>query len=110
MSGPFQATADGVRVRLRLTPRAARNAIEGVDRDAAGRWRLRVRVTAVAEKGRANAAMIKLLAKAWAVPAGSIRITAGATDRNKTVLVAGERGALHRRLENWLTTHFPARL
>ncbi len=109
MSGPFQATADGVRVRLRLTPRAARNAIEGVDRDAAGRHRVRVRVTAVAEKGRANAAMIKLLAKAWAVPAGRIRVTAGATDRNKTVLVAGEAAALHRRLENWLTAQFPTR-
>ena len=53
--------------------------------------------------------MIKLLAKAWSVPAGTIGITAGATDRNKTVLVAGEAAALHRRLENWLATEFPVK-
>ena len=109
MSGPFQTIDRGVRVRLRLTPRAGRNAVDGVDRDAAGRHRIRIRVTAVAEKGRANAAMIKLLAKAWAVPAGSISVTAGATDRNKTVLVAGEAAALQRRLETWLTNRFPVR-
>ena len=86
---------------MRLAPRGSRNAIEGVDRDAADRARLRVRVTAAPERGRANAAMLKLLAKAWRLPAGSIAVTAGATDRNKTVLVAGEAAALLARLETW---------
>lgn len=109
MSGSFQAIAGGVRVRVRLTPRAGRNVVDGVDQDAAGRHRVRIRVTAVAEKGRANGAMIKLLAKTWAVPAGSIRITAGATDRNKAILIAGEATTLRPRLDNWLTTHFPTK-
>ena len=109
MTSPFQATPDGVRVRVRLTPRAGRNTVDGVDRDADGRHRVRVRVTAAAEKGRANTAMAKLLAKAWAVPAGTIRVTVGATDRNKTILVAGEATALKPRLDTWLAAHLPTK-
>ena len=55
-------------------------------------------VTASPEGGRANEAVIALLAKAWRVPKTSITVVAGATARRKTVLVAGETRDLMARL------------
>lgn len=69
---------------------------------ADGQARLKVRVTAAAESGKANRALIKLLAKAWRLPAGGIELVVGAKARNKVLLVEGEPEALYRRLEAWL--------
>jgi uncharacterized protein YggU (UPF0235/DUF167 family) len=55
-------------------------------------------VTAVPEAGRANEALIKLLAKQWGVAKSSISLVAGATDRNKILHVAGDAGDLMVRL------------
>ena len=55
-------------------------------------------VTAVPEAGRANEALIKLLAKQWGVAKSSISLVAGATDRNKILHVAGDAGDLMARL------------
>jgi uncharacterized protein (TIGR00251 family) len=51
---------------------------------------LKCSVTTVPEDGKANAALIKMLAKAWKVPRSSIELVSGATDRRKTVLIRGE--------------------
>ena len=103
MSGPpkallFEAVADGVRLALRVTPKASRNAIAGLADTAAGGKALKVTVTAVPENGKANEAVVKLLAKAWKLPKTSLTVVAGATDRNKIVHVAGDPAALMRRL------------
>jgi uncharacterized protein len=71
-------------VELRVTPRAGRNEI-GAVRDG----RLLVKVTAAPEDGKANAAVIKLLSKAWHVPATSMEIIHGETSREKTLLLRG---------------------
>lgn len=96
------AAAEGVRVAVRLTPRASRTAVQGLAADADGGTVLKVAVTAVPEHGRANAALIKLLAKEWRLPKGAIDVTGGATDRRKTLTVRGETAALTRQLEKWL--------
>lgn len=87
-------TPDGVRLRLRVTPRAARNAIAGIVAEADGGAALKVTVTAAPEDGKANAAVVKLLAKAWKVPKSSIRIVSGQTDRRKGIAVDGDAEAL----------------
>jgi uncharacterized protein YggU (UPF0235/DUF167 family) len=51
-------------------------------------------VTAPADGGRANEAVLKLLAKALGVPASACRLAAGATSRWKRVHVAGDPEAL----------------
>ncbi|MGE0668546.1 MAG: DUF167 domain-containing protein [Sphingomonadales bacterium] len=85
-----RATGDGLIVPVRLTPKASRDVVEGL-RDDAGRGRvLAVKVTAVPEKGKANAALEKLLAKALGVAAGRVEIVGGAASRNKDVLVRGD--------------------
>ena len=96
--GPFEPLADGVRVALRVTPKASRNAVAGLADTAAGGKALKVAVTAVPEDGKANEAVVKLLSKAWHVPKSSIAVVAGATDRNKILHVAGDPAELMRRL------------
>jgi hypothetical protein len=89
-------------VALKVAPKAARAGIAGVEADAAGRARLKVRVTEAPEGGKANAAVVKLLAKAWKLPKGALRVTAGTKDRRKTLLVAGDPDQLAPRLRSWL--------
>ncbi len=95
-------TADGVRVSVRLTPKARRNRIDGPAAEAGGGAVLKVSVTAAPEGGKANAALIKLLAKEWGLPKTSLSITRGAADRRKTLLIRGEPRALRARLAAWL--------
>ena len=95
------AVEDGVRLTLRLQPAAGRNGIDGVVALADGRSALKARVTAAPEGGKANAAAIKLLAKAWGLPKSSVAVVGGAKERTKSLHVAGEPAALVARLEAW---------
>jgi uncharacterized protein (TIGR00251 family) len=105
---PFTAVRDGVRVRVRLSPGAASDRVDEIFTDAAGVARLRVAVTAPAERGRANEAMIALLADTWRLPKSVFRLTSGATDRRKTVLLTGESAPLAARLKAWAAALPPA--
>jgi len=78
-----------VRVRVRLTPRASANRLAGLVADADGGVALKIMVTAAAEQGKANDALIALLAKTWRLAKSDISIVAGASDRRKTLHVAG---------------------
>ncbi|MBX3489636.1 MAG: DUF167 domain-containing protein [Parvibaculum sp.] len=98
----MKALAGGVAVRLRVTPRGGADRIEGLACDPDGNGFIRLRVSAVAEKGRANEAVLKLLAKAWRLPRTSLSVTAGETGRNKVVTVAGDAAALEARISAWL--------
>jgi hypothetical protein len=84
---------------VRLTPRASRNAIEGFVRDADGRGEetLQVRVTAPPIEGRANAALVRLLARELGVPPSSVRVAAGSRGRRKRIEVTGTDDAEVRR-------------
>jgi uncharacterized protein (TIGR00251 family) len=99
---PFKPVADGVRVAIRLTPKASRNAIAGIAEAGQGEAVLKVMVTAVPEAGKANEALIKLLAKEWGVAKYSVSLVAGATDRNKILHIAGDAGDLMARLNQTL--------
>jgi uncharacterized protein (TIGR00251 family) len=94
----FKPVADGVRVAVRLTPKASRNAISGIAESGQGEAVLKVMVTAVPEAGRANEALIKLLAKEWGIAKSSISLVAGTTDRNKILHIAGDPADLMARL------------
>ena len=87
MASPLSLAGGSVRLALRVTPKAARTAIGGLRADAEGRVRLLVGVTAPPENGKANKAVIKLLAKAWRLPKSAFDVVAGATDRNKVLAI-----------------------
>lgn len=99
---PFAPAEGGVRVALRVAPKSARNRVERVTRDAAGAAMLKVAVTAAPERGRANAAVIALLAKEWRLPKSAFTVAAGAADRRKSLFVAGDPAQLMKRLEGWM--------
>lgn len=98
---PFLRVAGGVRVLVRVQPGASRERVEGAARADDGSVALKVRVGAPPEGGKANAAVIKLLAKAWRVPKSTLQVVAGAKDRRKTLLVAGDPAKIMARLEAW---------
>lgn len=99
---PVAAVADGVRVQIRLTPKAARDRIDGLAPEADGGTVLKVSVTTVPEDGKANAALIKLLSKEWRLPKSTIDIVQGATDRRKVLHITGEPEELLARLDQWM--------
>ena len=68
---------------MRVTPKGGRDAVEGWTRDEAGRPLLKVRVSAAASEGAANAAAMALLAKALGVPKSELTLVAGQTARVK---------------------------
>lgn len=84
---PFRRTQAGIAVDIRLAPKASRNAVTGIETLADGSCVLKVSVTAVPEKGKANKALLKLLSKSWGVAMRSLDLIRGAKDRNKTVLI-----------------------
>jgi uncharacterized protein YggU (UPF0235/DUF167 family) len=94
----WRTAAGGVEVVVRLTPRAASDAVDGAGADASGRTFLKARVRAVPEKGAANAALARLLAKWLDVPASRIVVTAGAASRIKTVRIVGDASELEKAL------------
>lgn len=100
----FRVVPGGVSVRLRVTPRGGADRIDGRAVDANGEAHLKLRVSAVAEKGKANEAVIRLLAKALHLPRSSLSIISGDTGRNKLVMLAGEPEELVARLEAFADT------
>lgn len=90
MAAFFRTHDKGLDIFLRLTPRASRDAVGGVEEAADGRAHLAARVRAVPEKGAANAALEKLVAAFLAVPHSSVTVIAGSTARLKTVRVTGD--------------------
>jgi uncharacterized protein len=82
------------RLRLRVSPGASRSAVVG--RHGAG-WK--VRVAAPAEGGRANDALVRLLADRLDVPARQVEIVSGHASRDKTISLSGLDGdEIERRL------------
>lgn len=69
---------------VRVTPKASANRIK-TETLADGSKLVRVYVTAVPEAGKANQAVLKLLAKELGVSKSSLTIIRGETDRNKLI-------------------------
>jgi len=99
---PFSAAAGGIRVRLRVQPKARRDRIDGPAPEPDGGVALKVAVTAAPEDGRANAAVIALLADAWKLPKSRFTLLSGATGRHKTIHLQGDPQRLMQTLGDWL--------
>ena len=99
---PVTPVADGVRVRLRVQPRARRNHVDGVVADADGGCALKVAVTAAPESGAANEAVIALLAGEWGLAKSALTLVSGTADRRKIIKLAGDPQRLARQLTDWI--------
>ena len=78
-----------MRFAVRVTPKGGRDAADGWALDAAGRPYLKVRVSAAAADGAANAAVTAFLAKALGRPKSAVAIASGETARVKMIEVQG---------------------
>jgi uncharacterized protein (TIGR00251 family) len=75
------------RIALHVIPKSSADRIEGWVVDAAGEKRLKVRLRATPEDGKANKALIKLLAKEWNLPQSSLEVVSGTKNRYKIVKI-----------------------
>lgn len=84
---PIEKTKDGIKLFIRLSPNARQEKISAIDDSAEGACVLKIAVTVVPEKGKANAALIKLLSKKFQIAKSNFEIISGDTNKNKTVLI-----------------------
>ena len=96
----------GIGVRIRVSAGARADRIEGIAPDADGRARLKVAVRSAPERGRANAAVLALLAREWMLPKSALRIVAGASSRHKIVGIAGDPADVGKDLAVWAGRRF----
>jgi uncharacterized protein YggU (UPF0235/DUF167 family) len=101
---PWRVVAGGVVLRVRLTPKASRDGVEGIGPTAEGPA-VKARVRAVPEDGAANAAVAALIAGWLGVPKTSVALTHGGKSRIKVLMVSGDADTLVSRLET-LTAAF----
>jgi uncharacterized protein (TIGR00251 family) len=80
----LRSVEGGVRIKIRVQPRARQNTIEGVIGDA-----LKVRLAAPPVDGQANAALVALLAETFGVARRAVSIVAGEGSRDKIVAING---------------------
>jgi hypothetical protein len=100
---PFAtATGAGVRLAVRLTSRAARNALDGVAPGPDGRPALRLRVAAPPVDGAANAALVAYVAEALGMRKSDVAIVSGERGRLKLLELTGDAAALLARLAEWV--------
>ena len=91
---PVEKMKNGVMLHVRATPKASRNAITGIVEGASQQLDLKISVTAVPDGGKANEAILNLLAKEWKLKS-PMRVMSGATNRHKVILIAGDADLLY---------------
>ncbi|MBX4958877.1 DUF167 domain-containing protein [Rhizobium lentis] len=99
MNPPWKLFDDHLRLAVRLTPNGGRNAIDGIEADGDGEALLRARVTSVPEKGKANKALILLIAQSLRIPKSSVSLASGETARKKILRIEGDPEDLVKKLE-----------
>lgn len=73
-----------MKLQLKVAPKAARNAVNGWMGEV-----LKVSVTAAPERGKANEAVVELLAEALGLPKSAVRVVRGQTSPQKWVEIDG---------------------
>ncbi|MDF2232877.1 DUF167 family protein [Albimonas sp. CAU 1670] len=98
---PWRPAPDGsgLLLAVRATPRGGRDRVDGVTVDAEGRPALALRVSVAPEGGKANAAVLKLVARVAGLPRAAVTLEAGETARLKRLRLEGDAHAIAARLE-----------
>jgi uncharacterized protein YggU (UPF0235/DUF167 family) len=97
--GFYRPTRNGIDLYIRLTPHASKDEIGSLETSADGREHLAARVRAIPDKGKANAALEKLVAAWLGVARTRVSVSAGFTQRLKTLRIEGEPDDLAARIQ-----------
>ena len=95
MAEVFRPAPGGIDIFIRLTPGARRDALGG-PLQVAGRVCLSAHVRSIPEDGKANRALLDLLAGELGVPASTLSLASGQSSRLKTVRLQAAGQALER--------------
>lgn len=98
MDQPFTVLADHVRLSVRLTPAGGRDLVEGLEKAADGSLWLKVRVSVPPEDGKANKALVALLAKTFRIPKSALSFVSGETSRKKILRIETDPEDFKRRI------------
>lgn len=96
---PWTETPTGLRLMVRLTPKAGRDSLGGLREIEPGQPLMLARVAAAPVEGQANAALVRLVAKTLGVPKTAVSIAAGETSRIKALEIEGDPARLTSALE-----------
>ncbi|MBS0185196.1 MAG: DUF167 domain-containing protein [Proteobacteria bacterium] len=111
-SSLFKKTTQGVTLRLKVTPCSKVSKIESIQDDgpsSSGLFQekiLKISLKDSPEKGRANAALLKLLSRTWKVPKTNLHLLNGEISRQKVLLIKGDPEKLEQHLKKWLLEVF----
>ena len=86
----YEQTTNGYIIRIRVTPNSSKCSVCGIFTDCGGQDFLKINLTSVPEKGKANSELIKLLSKTLHISKSSFSIISGETDRYKKLLIITE--------------------
>ena len=73
-------------LRVKVIPKSSKNEVAGYMADGT----LKVKIAAVPEKGRANAALCRFLAEHFGVPERDVQVLSGQISQRKRVRIAGK--------------------
>lgn len=99
---PVSVAVGGLRLAVNLVPRAAAERIAGLVDDGEGGVALKVAVTAPPVDGRANDALLRLLARRLRLPVRDFAVLRGASSRHKLIAISGDPPSLAKRIEEEL--------
>lgn len=100
MTEALRRYGDHVRLTVRLTPNGGRDAIDGWETGADGESHLKARVSDPPDKGKANKALVAMIAKAAGVPKSAVSLVSGDTQRKKILRIEGDPEDMIVRLES----------
>ncbi len=101
MNWPFTPETDGVRLYVLLSPKASGDVVEGIVTRGDKAY-LKARVRALPERGQANTALVKLVAKWLKLSKSSVEVVAGHQARVKTLMVSGDQDEIIESLQQLL--------
>lgn len=91
----------GVLLSVKVVPNAGSTQIRDVVKDAEGKEFLRIFVSCVPEKGKANKEVIKLLSKELKLPKSAFSIAVGETSHYKKILISIKSSDVMNKLDEW---------
>ena len=97
-SAAWSRSETGLRLAVHLTPKSSCNAVEGIALQSDCSTVVKLRVRAVPQDGKANAAAIETLADWLKIPRSSITLEAGGKSRMKRFRIDGDPAALEHAL------------
>ena len=94
----WRAVDGGALLHISLTPKSSRDEIGEIIEGPSGLV-LKAKVRAIPDKGKANQALIKLLAKSLRLPKTSMQLVSGSRSKLKTIKILGDFEEISKMLE-----------